>query len=176
MPSVEEIFARYPVVMKRSVTRDVEVNLRNEQKKLGIPDSKLGELFLAHFLEEDLQVTSEPVLRKDIYSNGAEQRSDLLRSAILEVVDVVEVGHSLFNLLKAVDACLRISITADPKPCESVDDACAPSGPKIPRKILRLVLSDGYTYVTGLEVEPLGPHFSLTMPLGSKVSHVVPSI
>lgn len=167
MPSISEIVNQYSLSLKRDAVANAEVFLGREQEKLSLPDSELGNLFLRHFLQEHLRDTSEPVLSSNLYAGGAESASSSISIAVLEVMDVTEIGYSMFSILKAVNTSLKISLCSDAFDSEEGDVESSDS--KIPRKILRFVLSDGYTQVLGLEVEHLGPQFSLTMPLGSKV-------
>lgn len=169
MDWIDAVLEKYPIKLKSGVLKLVRENLRAEQLKNAVPDTGIADLFMAHFLQEPLAVTSDPVLPDEIRARGAEKEEEdgwMLREVILEVVDVVEIGHSMYNTLRAVNANLNLTLAPADESDESRENN---SGKKIPHKMLRFVLSDGRTLVNAAELTPIGSDVCLKMPLGSKM-------
>ncbi|KAI8826560.1 uncharacterized protein EV422DRAFT_502345 [Fimicolochytrium jonesii] len=93
------------------------------------------------------------------------------RAVVLQVEDVMEVGVSKHTLLEMV-------IDQKPKKAEpgmpptpgmrNRPPATTPPRVKLPRKMLRLVLTDGFSCITAMECGFI-PGLSVDMPLGVKV-------
>ena len=91
---------------------------------------------------------------------------------LVEVTEIMEIGHSAYSLLQVHESRLEYRKQAELREASGEAQEQKPM-PKYPRSMLQFQLSDGAAVLPAIEFKPL-PQFELgETPLGYKVSYTL---
>jgi hypothetical protein len=138
-----------------------------------VPLEVLKEQVFQQYLYSDHKVIGKSLLGSDIleFSNG----SSTLGIFALQIKSIEEIGVSIWQMIGSCERLIANGITQQDSTYTGgsiAQDSSIKECPPIPRKTLKVVLTDGFTSITCVEFRRL-PFLSMLTPLGCKVSQLM---